>query len=265
MPEVGKLTAQRRTGTGKGAARRTRAQGRLPAVCYGRGREPMSLSVDPLALRAALDPVKQRNTLIEMNVEGADGPIDVLLREIHRDPVDDRLLHADFQAVRRDQEVKVTVPVVLLGKPEGVKLGGILHQAYRQLRVACLPDRIPLRLELDVSGLLIGQALHASDLALGQGVRALVGPKESIASVVAPKEEKTTTETAAEAAATAEAAAGEAGATPAAGAAPGAVPAAGAAPGAPAAPGAKPAPAAKPAPGAKPAPATKGEDKGKKK
>jgi large subunit ribosomal protein L25 len=250
MPEVGKLAAQRRTTTGKGAARRARVRGRLPAVCYGKGMDPIALDVDPIELRGALDPVKQRNTVIAMTIDGESRPVDVLLRDLHRDPLDDRLLHADFQAVRRDEEVRVTVPVVLLGKPEGVKLGGILHQAYRQIRVACLPDRIPVKVELDVSSLLIGQALHASDLKLGEGVRALIDPKESIASVVAPKEEKTTTETAAEAAATAEAAAGEAGTPAAPGAAPAAAP--GAAPGAP-------------APAAKADDKAKKEDRGKKK
>jgi len=231
MPEIGKLTAYRRDAKGKGAARRTRFQGRLPAVCYGRGFDPIAISVNPVELREALDPEKQRNTVIEMTVEGEDRPRDVLLRDVQRDPVHDEILHADFQAVRRDEEVNVTVPIVLAGRPEGVKLGGILHQAFRDLGVACLPDRIPAKVEIDVSGLLIGQALHVSDLALGEGVRALVDPRASIASVVAPKEEKTATEAAAEAAATAEAAAAEPGAEPAAGAAPGAA----AAPAAPAA------------------------------
>ncbi|MEK6608615.1 MAG: 50S ribosomal protein L25, partial [Myxococcota bacterium] len=218
MPEIGKLSVELRTQTGKGPARRARARGVVPGVCYGRGTKPFTITVDPDALAEALDPSRGQNTLIEVSL--GDGTTrKVLLRDVQKHPLSGLLLHADFMVVDEGTEVRVTVPVALTGKPEGVKLGGILHQAFHSLRVACRPTSIPAKFEVDVSSLLVGQAVHVSDVKFGEGVRPLADLREAIASVVAPKEEKTEVEATAAAATAAEAAAG---AVPAAGAAPGA-------------------------------------------
>jgi large subunit ribosomal protein L25 len=232
--DIGKLEAEVRSRSGKGWARKLRQTGRIPAVCYGPGAEPISLAVDPRALKLALDPEKRHNTLIALTLtgDGANLVLTVMLKDFQTDAFKKEILHADFVRVDVSKPVKVTIPVILTGKPEGVKVGGILHQVYRHVEVECLPDRIPVKLEADVSALNIGQALHVSDLGLREGVRVLLDAKLSIAVVVAPKADKTADEEAAEAAAAAEGVEGAVPAAPAEGAAAGA-PGKGAAAGAP--------------------------------
>ena len=142
-----------------------------------------------------------------------------MLREAQINPLSRRLVHVDFLRVDLDTEVHVTVPLVLTGKAIGTTNGGNLHQSLHVIPVAAKPAAIPTKLEVDVTPLEIGDALHVSDLKLGEGVRALLDPRDAIASVVAPKAEKVEAEAApVEGAVPAE---GAAGAAPAAGAAAG--------------------------------------------
>jgi large subunit ribosomal protein L25 len=202
--EVGKLSVAYRPELRKSAVRRLRATGQIPAVCYGAGVDPMTLSVDPTLLVKALDPIKKTNTVIEMTVSGLpDGEqkLTVMVREVQKDMLRGNLTHADFIRVSLDKEVHAVIPVVLTGKAEGVKLGGILHQVVRDLPIAALPHRIPIKLEVDVTNLGMGDAIHVSDLKFGEGVRALLAPGTSVCSVTAPKAEKVETPVVAEGAA----------------------------------------------------------------
>jgi large subunit ribosomal protein L25 len=255
--DFAKVSVEIRNTSGKGPARRTRSSGKLPGVLYGHKSDPLSLVLDPVDLLHALDKERKRNTVFTLQVKNAAKSEDVvaMIRDVQIDPMSRKPVHVDFVRVSMDEEVKVTVPLVLTGTAVGVTNGGNLHLAYHALPIAAKPDAIPTKLELDVTALDIGDALHASDLKLPPGVRTTLDPKESLASVVAPHVEKVE-----EAAATpAEGAVPvEGAAAPAAGAAPGAPGAAPAAAGAPA--GAAPAAGAKPAPGAAP---KKEEKKGK--
>jgi len=152
-----------------------------------------------------------------------------MVREAQINALSRRLEHVDFLRVDLDAEVQVTVPLVLTGKPVGVTNGGNLHQSLHVVPVAAKPAAIPSKLEVDVSGLDVGYALHVSDLKLQAGVRILLEGRDALASVVAPKAEKVEEA----------AAAPVEGAVPAEGAAAGAAPAAGAAGAAPAAGGKK--------------------------
>jgi large subunit ribosomal protein L25 len=246
MP-VGQLNVELRNEKGKNAAGRLRAQGKIPAICYGAGVDPIQISLDPVALKRALDPEKKHNTVITMKVAGKDGDLLVMLKDFQIDPLSSRLEHADFVQIKMDQEVRVTVPIELVGKPEGVKIGGLLNIVYRQLPLLAKPNAIPTKVSVNIEELMIGDAVHVSDIKLAEGQRALLDPGTAIASVVAPKaevEEKPAAE--------AVPAEGAVAAAPGAPGAPGAAPGApGAAPGAPgAAPGAAPA-AAAPAAGEK--------------
>ena len=248
--DFAKVTAEVRRQSGKGPSRRTRAAGKLPAILYGHQAEPLWLALDPVALVKALDKDRKRNTVFALSVQG-DGKVEdvtAMIRDVQINPMSRQPVHVDFIRVSLDETVKVTIPVVLLGIPVGVTDGGNLHQSYRNLPITAKPADIPTKIEMDVTALEVGDALHASDLKLPPGVKVMLDPKEALASVVAPRAEKV--EEAAAGAVPAEGAAAPAeGAAAAPGAAPGAAPAAGA----PAAAGAKPAPAAgaKPAPGAK--------------
>jgi large subunit ribosomal protein L25 len=220
--DLAKVDVEIRQENGKGNARRTRAAGKVPAVLYGRKEQPVPINVDPLALVRSLDKERRRNTVFSLaiNGDGAAGPVTAMIRDVQFDPVSRKIVHVDFLRVSLDEEVRVTVPLHLKGTPVGVVNGGNLHHAVYELPIAAKPTAIPLKIEIDVSGLNIGQAVHVSDLKLGAGVRALLAPKASLASVVAPRQEKVE-----EAAAAAPGAEGAA-ATPAEGAA---APAAGAA------------------------------------
>ncbi len=216
--EVGKLNAEYRGDTGKSAVRRLRAAGKIPAICYGQHKEPMPVAIEPAALLKSLDPVKKTNTVLTLTVAGApdgDGTLTVMVRDYQKDPIRGDVTHADFIRVDLTKPVRATVPLVLTGKAEGVKLGGIMHQVIRILPISCTPDKIPTKLEIDVTNLGMNEAIHVSDLKLGEGVRPLADGGSTICAVTAPKAEKEVAPVAAAEGAAAEGAA----AAPAAGAA----------------------------------------------
>jgi len=164
------LKAQMRDKSGKGPARRLRAQGLVPAVCYGPyDKQPLMVAVDPEALAKAIATPHKFNTVIKLEVDGQTRT--VLFKDYEKDPVDGHVLHVDFLDVRMDQEVVVNVPVVLVGKPVGVTEGGILQQVSRTLPVICKPAQIPEKIEVDVSNLKIAESIHISDIKPPEGVR----------------------------------------------------------------------------------------------
>jgi large subunit ribosomal protein L25 len=171
-------------------ARKLRAAGRIPAICYRRNAEPVPVSLDPkeldLLLRKASSGI---NTLIDLKVAGG-GDFDgrqVLVKELQRDPISGAYLHADLYAVDLQQAIHVAVPVKLTGTAVGVAIGGgILDFATRELDVECLPNAIPEEFTIDVSGIEIGQSVHVSDIAVPEGVEILNDPDVTVMSVVAP-------------------------------------------------------------------------------
>src|SRR5262245_7353990 len=158
-----------------------------------------------------------------------------MVRDYQKSKVRDELTHADFILVDLSKDVRAVVPIVLVGKSEGVKLGGIMHQVIHKLDISCRPDRIPIKIEVDVTKLGMNESFHVSDVKMPEGVKAVADEVQAGCAGRAPKAEKEEAPAAAEGAAAegAPAAAGAAGAAPAAGAA-GAAPAAGAAKAAPA-------------------------------
>jgi large subunit ribosomal protein L25 len=184
------LGVELRENQGKGVARKLRAAGRIPGVCYRRNAESVAVSLDPreldLLLRKASSGI---NTLIDLKVAGG-GDFDgrqVLVKELQRDPISGAFLHADLYAVDLLQAIHVSVPVHLKGTAIGVSLGGgIMDQATRELDVECLPNAIPEEFAIDVSKLEIGDSLHVRDLEVPEGVEILNDLDVSIVSVVAP-------------------------------------------------------------------------------
>jgi large subunit ribosomal protein L25 len=210
--EFAKVSVEVRKQSGKGAAHRTRAGGKVPGVLYGRRAAAVPISFDGRTLLKSLDKEKRRNTVFTLTV--ADGArreeVTAMIKDAQIDPISQTLVHVDFLRVDLAEDVQVTVPLVTTGKAVGVVNGGQLHQSMHELFVAAKPAAIPTKIMVDVSALNIGEALHVSDLKLGEGVRSLVDPKEAIASVVAPKAEKAEAEAApVEGAVPAEGAAGD--------------------------------------------------------
>lgn len=187
--QVSKLEAKTRTGAGKGFARRTRMEGLIPACVYGKHLEkPINIALNGKALRAAVHTEKKLNTIIGLSVDGTEHT--VLLKEYQLDPVSKELLHADFIAVRENEQVKVKIPLVLTGKSIGVTEGGILSQMRRELEVWALPGAIPLSIEVDVTPLKIATALHINDVKLPTGITVKTHVNFTIAVVTAPEVEK---------------------------------------------------------------------------
>ena len=190
--EFAKVSVDVRKKSGKGAARQVRAGGRVPGVLYGRRATAVPISLDARLLLKSLDKDKRRNTVFSLTLNDGERheEITAMIKDAQIDPISQLLVHIDFLRVDLSQEVQVTVPLVTTGKPVGVVNGGQLHQSMHVLSVAAKPGAIPTKIEVDVSGLNIGEAVHVSDLKLAAGLRALIDPKEAVASVVAPKAEK---------------------------------------------------------------------------
>jgi large subunit ribosomal protein L25 len=204
------LQAEKREGRGKNEARRLRASGRIPAVVYGAQKNTaIEIAVDPKVLLRILHSESGVNTLIGLQgVDLAGGK--VLVKEYQLDPIDHKLLHADFYAVAMDKAITVTVPIVLKGEPKGVKQqGGIVDFVNRELEVECLPGDIPEHIDVDVSELMMHQGLRVRDLQADAKWKAITDPDTMIVHVVAVKAEEPAPAEAAAAAAAAPAAAAE--------------------------------------------------------
>ena len=183
MAEV-KLNGELREGVGKGAARKARAAGKVPAVLYGPEIEPQRLAVDALELWHALHTDAGTNVLINLQLDG-----DTFLtmpREVQRDIVRGTLLHVDFLRIRRDVAIEVDVPIHLVGESHGVKEGGVVEHHLWELRVECLPTDVPESVEADISDLGIGDSLHVSDIKVPGNVTVVSSPEETLVSVVPP-------------------------------------------------------------------------------
>ena len=193
-----KVNVELRQQRGKGGAHKVRAAGQVPGVLYGRSAAPVPVSFDGRLLVKALDKDKRRNTVFTLSLTGgaAAEQVTAMIKDAQIDPISQTLVHVDFLRVDLNEEVHVTVPLTLVGKAAGVVNGGQLHQSMHVLSVAAKPAAIPTRIEVDVTALNIGEAVHVSDLKLAEGVRAMIDGKEAVASVVAPKAEKVEAEAA---------------------------------------------------------------------
>jgi large subunit ribosomal protein L25 len=183
------LTGKPRSERGKGVARKLRAAGEVPAVIYGHGREPQSLTVNSREFERLAERVRITSTVIELAVEGKTAR--TLIRELQRDPIRRTVIHIDFQELVAGEKVTVSVPLRFVGTPEGVKTGGgILEETMHSVEVRCDPSNIPDHIDVDVTALTIGHSLHIGDLTLPAGVEVTDDVEQTIAVVSAPKAEE---------------------------------------------------------------------------
>jgi large subunit ribosomal protein L25 len=181
------ISVELREGVGKGVARKLRAAGRIPAVCYSPGAPSTSITMDPRALdRLISTSAAGVNTLIDLKGVSALEGRPVLVKELQRDPVKGDLLHADLYALDLSKKITVSVPVHLTGSAAGLLMGGIVDHNLRDLELSCLPNAIPDEIVLDVTALDIGDSLHVRDVPLPTGVELLSDPDLSVVSVMAP-------------------------------------------------------------------------------
>ncbi len=179
------LKASLRSDTGKGAARKLRAAGQVPAVAYGHGVDGRPLSVNAHELTLLLNSINPENTIIDLRVEGAK-PAQALIREVQRHPSRPVIMHVDLFQVRAGEKLHVEVPVRLHGTPKGVREeDGVLQEVLRELTVECLPKDIPAGIDIDIEGLAVGEAIHVSDVDVAN-VAILNDPELVICLVAAP-------------------------------------------------------------------------------
>ncbi len=181
-----KLQVTPRSAAGKSEARRLRQTGLVPAVAYGKGMASLSIAVAPKEVATILKSELGKNTVIELQLQP---PVLAMIRDFTLHPVKRNLEHVDFVEVKLDRPVNVDVPLFATGKAVGVVAGGVLRIVHRTVPVRCLPDRIPVKLETDVTNLGLGEHIATQDLKLPEGVSVRLPAEQTLVAVVAPEKE----------------------------------------------------------------------------
>jgi large subunit ribosomal protein L25 len=179
-----KLQVRERERKGSAEARRLRHEGLIPGVLYGNGRKPHAICVPERELRRVLTGPSGLHAILDVVVEGQNTTHASILKDYQADPIRGHISHVDLQEVRLDKPIQASVTVQLVGEPEGVKEGGVLSQVQREINVEALPMEIPEHIELDVSGMKIGDTLRLADLIARDGVTYLDNPEETVLATV---------------------------------------------------------------------------------
>lgn len=177
-----------RAEVGKIANRRLRAQGLVPAVVYGRGAEPIAVSVDEETFSRSVTPTARYSTVISLSIEGAQADQDsatVMVKDLQHDLISQRIVSIDFQRISLQETVQTRVPIRHVGESPGVKLGGIIDQVMHEIAVECLPTDIPDHVDVDISALEIADSVRVRDVSVPAGVTAMA-PEDDVVIVIAP-------------------------------------------------------------------------------
>ena len=181
------VSVRLREQTGKNANRRLRAAGEIPAVVYGGDADSAAIRVDGKSVQTLIREGGE-NAVFQLQLEGTDRTRHTMIRDLQWNPLTGALVHIDFQRVKMDQEVQVSVPIALIGTPEGVRNeGGIVEFVTREIAVVCLPGDIPSSIQLDVEPLHIGQHVEIGELTLPDAVRLEDDESRVVVSVAAPR------------------------------------------------------------------------------
>ena len=182
-----KLQVQERDSRGSAESRRLRKQGLIPGVLYGRGKTPHPISIEERELRRVLTGGQGLHAILDVTLAGQKTTHPSILKEYQQHPVKGGIIHIDLQEVRLDQPIQTAVVVTLVGEAAGTKEGGVLSQVVNEVNVEALPLEVPQHIEVDVSGLHIGESLRLSDIEAPAGVTFLDDPEETVlASVTQP-------------------------------------------------------------------------------
>ncbi len=187
MDDIHTLAAEPKEGAGKGAARAARREGRIPGVIYGAKKAPVMVTLDPQDVHREIRGGGFFTTLFDITVNG--GSERVLARDLQQHPVSERPLHVDFLRVSTSTVVVVEVPCSFINDEEspGIKRGGVLNVVRHTLELSCRADTIPNEIEIDLTGLEIGDSVHISQIDLPEGVTPTITDRDfTIASVAAP-------------------------------------------------------------------------------
>ncbi|MFZ0480448.1 MAG: 50S ribosomal protein L25 [Terriglobales bacterium] len=186
--DISILEAQKREPGSKGAARRVRVGGKIPAVLYGGGSEASPVAVDPRQVLRILRSESGHNTIFDLALDS--NRVKAMIVDWQYEPIKGRLLHVDLQRIAMDKKLTVTVPVVLKGEAAGVKQeGGILEQLLREIEIECLPADIPKSIEVDISHLTFGVEVRVENLPHSDKLKFLTDARQMIAHITSVKEE----------------------------------------------------------------------------
>jgi len=185
------LNVEKRSTTGKGQARRSRAGGQIPAVVYGAGKPNVPIAVNRKALADLFREGAGENAIFLLKLAGSDQSRHAMIKELQRDPLSRKPLHIDFVRVLMDVKITVKVPIEITGVARGVKAdGGILDVVTREIEIECLPGNIPAHLAVDVSELAIGDAIRVSEMPAVEGVTIVDNPEKVVVHVAHPTREE---------------------------------------------------------------------------
>lgn len=186
MAKTIQLKAEPRPSAGTTAAKAVRKAGKVPATIYGRHQQPQNLQLDAYSLELALGKARGEHVLVNLEIAGGGSTL-ALIQDVQHHAVKRHILHLDFHALKDDEVMHTTVPVIGQGEPAGVKTGGgLLEQIIRALEIECLPKDLPESIIIDVSGLKIGDTIHVHQVALPAGVKALVNADAVVFHCAAP-------------------------------------------------------------------------------
>ena len=191
------LAAEPRTTRGKNEARRLRVSGRIPAVVYGAFKDSQAVSINPKDVLKIIRSKTGHNSIFDIDIAGVER-VPVIVSDEQYDPVKSNLLHVDLRRIDLTRKLRVSVPVHVTGDSKGVKQqGGVLDVVTRTVEIECVPDDIPNQFDIDVTELMVGNAIRVSDLPIKEGVRVLTAGDAVVAHVVGIKEEAVAAEPAA--------------------------------------------------------------------
>lgn len=189
------IEAATRQGAGKGVARSLRRDGKVPAVIYGGSAEPVSIEMSEKDITIAYNKGRFYNRLLSITLDGKE--VQTLPREVQTHPVTDRIEHVDFLRVEKGQEVRVDIPVKVLGKEKsiGLRRGGALNIVRHEISFFCKPENIPANIEVDITEFDVGTSIHINDVQLPEGVRPELERNFTIATIAgrSAKDEAATT------------------------------------------------------------------------
>lgn len=188
LMEIPVIKAQLRAKEGKSSTKKVRKEGNIPSVLYGMKEQTVPLKMDAKTFIKMLSHLEGKHPIVKLEIEG-DAHLDspAIIKEIQRDPVNNSIIHVDFLKIRLDQKIHTSVPVVLVGQSEGVKMGGVLDHQLRELEIECLALQIPAHIEIDVTNLVLGHSIHVSDITPPEGVKILTDPDRVVVSIHVPR------------------------------------------------------------------------------
>lgn len=178
------MNIELRTKTGTGVSRRLRNADMVPGVVYGKGMDPMPISIKICDLKEAMSGEGGKNNLITLVGGGTLDQSMAIIADLQRDAIKRTYEHVDLHRINMSEKIRVTVPVLLTGTAIGVKEGGLLDLAHHELHVECLPGNIPDHVEIDITELKVAHSIHVSDIKLPEGVKLLDNPKTPVVSVL---------------------------------------------------------------------------------